>query len=115
MSISFRYFIEPFLEESQLMRRYLSHILLLATTLATPGNSSKVFADSGYDQTLKKALNTLKEQQQEKSRSALNALAEQVQSDMEPAKRLQAAIMLAAFYWDSNYRLSRTYLGIAES
>jgi soluble lytic murein transglycosylase-like protein len=97
------------------MRLYLTHILLLAATLVTSGNSSKVFADSSYDQTLKQALNTLKEQQQEKSRNALNALAEQVQSDMEPAKRLQAAIMLAAFYWDSNYRLSRTYLGIAES
>ncbi len=97
------------------MRRYLKHILLLATTLVTSGNSSTVFADSSYDQTLKQALSTLKQQQQEKSRNALNALAEQVQSDMEPAKRLQAAIMLAAFYWDSNYRLSRTYLGIAES
>jgi soluble lytic murein transglycosylase-like protein len=115
MSKSFRYFIEPFLQESHEMRRYLTHILLLATTLATPGNSSKVFANSGFDQTLKQALNTLKEQQREKSRNALNALAEQVQSDMDPAKRLQAAIMLAAFYWDSNYRLSRTYLGIAES
>lgn len=96
------------------MRRYLKY-MLLATTLATAGNSSPVFADSNFDQTLKQALSTLKQQQQEKSRNALNALAEQVQSDMDPAKRLQAAIMLAAFYWDSNYRLSRTYLGIAES
>ena len=47
------------------MRPYLPYILLLSTALATPGNSSKVLADSGYDQTLKKALNTLKEQQQE--------------------------------------------------
>ncbi|WP_141732139.1 lytic transglycosylase domain-containing protein [Oligoflexus tunisiensis] len=97
------------------MRRYLTHILLLAATLATPGNSSTVYADSDFNQNLKQALNTLKQQQDEKSRNALNALAEQVQGDMEPAKRLQAAIMLAAFYWDSNYRLSRTYLGIAES
>jgi soluble lytic murein transglycosylase-like protein len=102
-------------EEFQLIRRCLKHILLFTLTLTNLCNSSIIFADSRYDQTLKQALSTLKQKQQEKSRNALNALAEQVESDMEPAKRLQAAIMLAAFYWESNYRLSRTYLGIAES
>ncbi len=95
--------------------RYLRYIMLLAALWLVSGRSHSVQAEPAFDQTLRQALGTIKGQQQEKARNALNALAEQVQSDMEPSKRLQAAIMLAAFYWDSNYRLSRTYLGIAES
>lgn len=98
------------------MCRNLTYILLFASALVTLGKPSNIQAETAnFDQSLKQALNTIKQQQQEKSRNALNSLAEQVQSDLEPQKRLQAAIMLAAFYWDSNYRLSRTYLGIAES
>lgn len=68
-----------------------------------------------YETMLKKALRTIKDEQQEKLRSTLAGLTEQVQGEVEPAKRIQAAILLAAHYWDSNYRLSRYYLGIAEA
>lgn len=72
-------------------------------------------AEAPYEQSMRKALSSIKDQQQEKTRNALTALAEQAQSDLDPGRRLQAAIMLAAYYWDNNYRMSRNYLGIAES
>jgi len=68
-----------------------------------------------YEVMLKKALRTIKDEQHEKLRSTLAGLTDQVQSEIEPAKRMQASIMLAAHYWESNYRLSRYYLGIAEA
>ncbi len=68
-----------------------------------------------YEVMLKKALRTIKDEQQEKLRSTLTGLTEQVQGEVEPAKRMQAAILLAAHYWETNYRLSRYYLGIAEA
>ncbi|MBC7661052.1 MAG: lytic transglycosylase domain-containing protein [Chitinophagaceae bacterium] len=68
-----------------------------------------------YETMLKKALRTIKDEQQEKLRNTLSGLTEQVQGEVEPAKRMQAAILLAAHYWETNYRLSRYYLGIAEA
>ncbi|MBC7533334.1 MAG: lytic transglycosylase domain-containing protein [Oligoflexus sp.] len=68
-----------------------------------------------YEVMLKKALRTIKDEQQDKLRSTLAGLTEQVQGEVEPTKRMQAAILLAAHYWESNYRLSRYYLGIAEA
>lgn len=92
-------------------------IASLSSTLALLALASQVKAEGQetFEQSLRKALITLKQGQAEKTRATLAGLAEQVQSDLEPGKRLQAAIMLAAHYWESNQRLSRHYLGIAES
>jgi soluble lytic murein transglycosylase-like protein len=85
-------------------------LLLLAFSLPARAEGKESIETS-----LRRAFSTLQQQQEEKVRNTLNSLTEQVQSDLEPAKRIQAAIMLAAHYWDSNFRLSRHYLGIAES
>lgn len=90
----------------------IRHILGLWMLLTLPARAADV---EDYEVTLKKALRTIKEEKQEKLRSTLANLADQVQSDIEPAKRMQAAVMLAAHYWETNYRLSRYYLGIAEA
>ncbi len=93
------------------MLRYVRILALLSVgSLSLP-----LFGGEAIESSLKKALFTLKQQQEEKTRSAVANLAEQVRSDMEPAKRLQASLMLAAHYWETNYRLSRYYLGIAEA
>lgn len=89
--------------------RYILSLWMLLSLPAFAGEGTE------YEATLKKALRTIKEEKQEKLRSTLANLSDQVQSDMEPAKRMQAAVMLAAHYWETNYRLSRYYLGIAEA
>lgn len=93
--------------------------LMIAAIASTPlmilAKQARAEGQEPFEQSLKKALVTLKQGQAEKTRTTLQALSEQVQSDLEPSKRLQAAIMLAAHYWESNQRLSRHYLGIAEA
>lgn len=87
-------------------------IFVLLTSL---GQALGAGESRSFESNLKKALSSLKEQQLEKTRSTIEGLKEQVESDLEPSKRLQASLMLAAHYWESNYRLSRHYLGLAES
>ncbi len=98
------------------LRKFIA-LALSSTLLLLASLPSEVRAEGqeAYEYALKKSLNTLKQQQLEKTRTTLAGLSEQVQSDLEPGKRLQAAIMLAAHYWENNQRLSRYYLGIAEA
>jgi soluble lytic murein transglycosylase-like protein len=85
----------------------------LAFALWSNGLQAKEPED--YEAMLRKALRTIKDEQHEKLRSTLAGLTDQVQGEVEPEKRIQAAILLAAQYWESNYRLSRYYLGVAEA
>ena len=97
---------------------FRNFIVLLSSALwclSLLAGMPQALAQTPFEQSLRQVLSQIKQREQDKSQHALAALADQVQSDFDPAKRLQASIMLAAFYWDSNYRMSRTYLSIAES
>lgn len=89
--------------------------LMALCLLSLPSSTLVAKEPEAYEAMLKNALRTIKNNQHEKLRNTLTGLTEQVQGEVDPAKRIQAAVLLAAHYWESNYRLSRYYLGIAEA
>ncbi len=102
-----------------LRRRYVSNFMAKSLagflSLALLSQTLQAKEPEAYEAMLKKALRTIKDEQHEKLRSTLAGLTDQVQGEVEPQKRIQASILLAAHYWESNYRLSRYYLGVAEA
>ncbi len=92
----------------------LSSCLLVAGLLSQSAFGQQLEKKEAVEQQLKKALQSYKNDQEERAKATIASLTEQVQGDFDPEKRMQAAILLAAHYWESNFRLSRHYLGIAE-